>query len=154
MLARLETQKAILEFAADLIGKIPGPILEIGLGKGRTWSHLRLLFPGRRIIVFDRDVHAPAAGTPDPEDLVLGEFAETLPVFRPPSPAAFVHADFGSEDPIQDQETASVIAAALPPMLARQGIVAADRELSIPKLENISFKNNGFPYFLYKALRG
>src|SRR4051812_32560738 len=30
-----------------------GAVLEIGLGNGRTYSHLRELFPERRIVVFD-----------------------------------------------------------------------------------------------------
>lgn len=152
MLARLETQKAALEFAAAQIDRIPGPVLEIGLGKGRTWSHLRMLLPDRRIFAFDREVHAPAAAMPDPDDLVLGDFEETLQAFSPPSPAALAHADFGSEDPVRDRETAAIISAALPSLVASHGIIAADRELPSPKLENIAFTGRPFPYFLYRTV--
>ena len=31
-----------------------GPVLELGLGNGRTFDHLRERLPGRRIVAFDR----------------------------------------------------------------------------------------------------
>ena len=31
-----------------------GPVIELGLGNGRTYDHLRERLPGRRIIAFDR----------------------------------------------------------------------------------------------------
>ncbi len=78
MIARLTTQRRALERAAEEIGGLPGPVLEIGLGKGRTYSHLRKLFPERTIIAFDRDLHAPADAAPAGDDLVLGDFRDTL----------------------------------------------------------------------------
>jgi hypothetical protein len=74
MIARLTMQRDCLDLAARLIGDLPGPVLEIGLGKGRTYDHLRRRLPEREIIALDRDLHAPAAAAPEGDQLVLGEF--------------------------------------------------------------------------------
>ena len=42
---RLEAQRACLDRAAELIRDIDGHVLELGLGNGRTYDHLRGLFP-------------------------------------------------------------------------------------------------------------
>ena len=39
---------------------LPGHVLEVGLGKGRTYDRLRTLFPQRAIYAFDRELHCPA----------------------------------------------------------------------------------------------
>ena len=41
---RLEAQRACLDRAAALIAGIDGAVLELGLGNGRTYDHLRELF--------------------------------------------------------------------------------------------------------------
>ena len=41
---RLEAQRACLNRAAELIGDLEGVVLELGLGNGRTYDHLRELF--------------------------------------------------------------------------------------------------------------
>ncbi|MGH6887075.1 MAG: class I SAM-dependent methyltransferase, partial [Geminicoccales bacterium] len=40
---RLEAQRACLDLAAARIADLPGPVLELGLGNGRTYDHLREL---------------------------------------------------------------------------------------------------------------
>jgi hypothetical protein len=44
---RLEAQRACLGYAAAQIRAIAGPVLELGLGNGRTYDHLRELLPER-----------------------------------------------------------------------------------------------------------
>ena len=51
---RLEAQRACLDRAAALVRGVPGPVLELGLGNGRTYDHLRARLPGRDIFVFER----------------------------------------------------------------------------------------------------
>ena len=51
---RLEAQRACLNRAAALISGIDGIVLELGLGNGRTYDHLRELFPDRDIYVCER----------------------------------------------------------------------------------------------------
>ncbi len=43
---RLTAQRDILNSIIDLVGEIEGPVLEFGLGNGRTYDHLRENFPG------------------------------------------------------------------------------------------------------------
>lgn len=150
MLARLEAQKKTLELAAALVVDVPGPIYEIGLGKGRTWSHLKALFPDRPVVAFDRELHAPAAATPDLDDIRIGEFAKTLPATHAEAPVALIHADFGSEDERVDQETAALLSEILPDFLAPMGIIATDRHLNSRKIDKIPFETGDFPYFLYR----
>ena len=79
MRERLTSQAACLAAAIERIGAIPGLVLEIGLGKGRTYDFLRSRLATREIFAFDRDLHAPAALHPDPAHMVRGEFRTSFP---------------------------------------------------------------------------
>ena len=57
-------------------------MLELGLGNGRTYDHLRELFPDRKIYVCERTVAAHPDCVPPPELLLLGDMRETLPAAR------------------------------------------------------------------------
>ena len=68
---RLEAQRACLNRAAELIRDIDGFVLELGLGNGRTYDHLRELFPDRDILRLRTPRRGPpglraAAGAADP----------------------------------------------------------------------------------------
>ena len=117
MIARLVTQRACLDFAAGRLADMPGLILEVGLGKGRTFDHLRHLFPDRDLYAFDRDVHAPPDVVPAADRLILGDFRITLPqaAARLGRTAAFAHADIGTSKRTLD----AALAAAIAPMLTQ-----------------------------------
>ena len=55
---RVTAQRATLNWVAPLVRAMTGPVLELGLGNGRTYSHLRELFPERDIWVFEFQVAA------------------------------------------------------------------------------------------------
>ena len=55
-IARMQAQRDCLNFLQPLVERQAGPILEVGLGNGRTYDHLRRLFPDRDIFVFERAV--------------------------------------------------------------------------------------------------
>jgi len=97
---RLSAQRACLDWAASAIAGLPGDVLELGLGNGRTYDHLRSLLPDRRIMVFERQVNAHPDCIPPDEDLLLGDFLETLPraVGMVGSAVALIHADTGTGD--------------------------------------------------------
>jgi hypothetical protein len=82
---RLTAQRDILNSIVDLVGKTEGPVLEFGLGNGRTYDHLREHFPDRRIIAFDRDVRSYSSSTPPAENMVTGRSANPA---RPSSASA------------------------------------------------------------------
>ena len=80
---------------------MPGVILELGLGNGRTYDHLRGLFPERDIYVFDRQIDAHPDCIPDDDHMFVGEVVERLPdaAARVGKSAALVHSDIGSGRP-------------------------------------------------------
>ena len=75
---RFTSQRAYLARAAELVAGRPGPVLEVGLGKGRTYDHLRRLMPEREIFAFDHHIHAPPDCVPDEDHVFLGDFRDGL----------------------------------------------------------------------------
>lgn len=159
MIARLATQRACLALAAERIRDVSGPVLEVGLGKGRTYSHLRLLFPARDILAFDRDVHAPEDSRPADDRIVLGDFRETLSVAAASiaAPVALIHADIGTEKRRGDAELAVLVGQTLGPLLAPGGLMVGDRETNPPGCTRldppaVSLPDGiaPWPYFLYR----
>lgn len=128
---RLKAQRACLDRAAELIRDLPGVVFELGLGNGRTYDHLREIFPGREIFVFEREVAAHPDCIPDEDHLFRGDFSDTLPVAveRFPGAVAFVHADVGSANAARDARLAHFIASQLPTLLLPGGLVASDRDV-------------------------
>ncbi len=97
---RMMAQRACLDRAADLVKGVPGPVLELGLGNGRTYDHMRELMPKREIYVFEREVAAHSDCVPPSDYLILGDARETLPMMwdRLPHSAALAHIDMGTGD--------------------------------------------------------
>lgn len=128
---RLEAQRLCLDEASLLVGGRPGHILEIGLGNGRTYDHLRCLFPERHIYCFDRRIAAHPDCIPDDGHMFLGDLAETLPLAaRRLGPAAVLaHADIGSGDRQASLDLAARLAGALPPLLAGGAVIVGDQPL-------------------------
>ena len=79
MIDRLTVQRNALAWAQRAVAGHDGMVLEVGLGKGRTFDHLRHLFPPRDILVFDMWVRVPPDLTPDEDRLFVGDFQETMP---------------------------------------------------------------------------
>ncbi len=63
-IARMVSQRACLNFAIEETAAMSGPVLELGLGNGRTYHHLRELVKGRDIFVFERKVESHPKSTP------------------------------------------------------------------------------------------
>ncbi|MCA0305742.1 MAG: class I SAM-dependent methyltransferase, partial [Proteobacteria bacterium] len=78
-IARMQAQRDCLNFLKPAIDALPGPILEVGLGNGRTYDHLRDLFPGRDIYVFERKVAAHPDCIPADDRLFLGDADQSIP---------------------------------------------------------------------------
>ena len=127
---RTMAQRDCLAEAARLIAPVPGPVLELGLGNGRTYDHLRTLLPEREIFVFDRQIAAHPECIPDSEHMVLGDIRETVPGARGriPGLAALAHCDVGTGDKRASAALAAWLAPALMPLLAPGAIVVCDQE--------------------------
>ncbi len=136
---RLTAQRACLDAACGLIAGMDGPVLEIGLGNGRTFDHLRQSLPDRRIFVFDRQVACHPDCVPEDENLLLGELTDTLVRVGPllPSPAMMVHSDIGTGHADIDAEMAAIMARLLPPLLAPGAVVLSDQDIPLTGAEDI-----------------
>ncbi len=149
---RLTAQRDILNHLAGnrtLPGR--GAILEIGLGNGRTYSHLRELFPDRRIVGFDRTLAAHASSTPAPDDLILGEIAMTAPSFAGQN-AAMVHADIGTGYADKDAATLIWLPNLTAALLAPGGIAVSGLPLHHAELMPLPLPRGveSDRYFLYR----
>ncbi len=154
IIERMLTQRVCLEWAVRELAHLPGPVLEIGLGKGRTYDHLRRLAPERSIFCFDRDVHATPDCVPPSTHLLLGDFRETLPVAmtRIGEPAALVHADVGSENHERDARLVAQIAPLIAELLRPGGLLLSDRAMTLPDWRRVELPEGvgRWEYFIYR----
>ena len=125
---RLEAQRACLNRAAELIREVDGFVLELGLGNGRTYDHLRELFPDRDIYVCERQVAAHPFSMPPADRLLLGDLRETLPAARSrlAGRVALAHLDVGTGDAAANQLLAAELAPLIASLMCDDGIVASD----------------------------
>lgn len=152
---RLEAQRACLDHVATAIAGIAGPVLEVGLGNGRTYDHLRSRLPGREIFVFDRQIDAHPDCVPDASHLFLGDLFDRLPdaIARLGRTATLIHSDIGTGDPARNARIAAALAPLYAQLLAPGGVVASDQEMPAVAWTEMPLPD-GVPlgrYFLYRA---
>jgi hypothetical protein len=155
---RLTAQRACLEAAVALLDGGPGPVLEVGLGNGRTYDHLRELLPEREIFVFDRQIAAHPDCVPDSRHMIQGEFHETIPTAldRLGAPAVLAHCDFGSGDIAVTAVLALWLGPELTALLADGAVVASDQPLQAPGLAALALPDGVAVgrYHLYRYSAG
>ena len=131
---RLMAQRACLDLAARLVDRVPGHVLELGLGNGRTYDHLRERFPDREIFVFEKKISAHPSCIPDDGHLFLGDVLEELPAvterFR--GAVVLIHADIGSGVTEDNRRLAARLSPLLMPLLAPGALVVSDQEMALP----------------------
>ena len=134
---RVTAQKLCLEACAREITGLPGAVVELGLGNGRTFDHLREILPDREIYVVERQPRAHPSCTPDERHLIIGDLAQTLPGLgeRLSDRAVLLHSDIGCGDPQIDATTSRTISHHLPGFLASGAWIASDQRLSAAGLE-------------------
>jgi SAM-dependent methyltransferase len=155
VIRRLRAQRACLQRAAAMIRDLPGPVLELGLGNGRTYDHLRETLPDREIFVFEREVAADPDCVPDAAHLLLGDIHETLPaaVARIGPNVALIHSDLGTGDAELNSRLAAFVAAHLPRLLRPGGVVISDQDLNLEGAEALPLPEGVQPgrYFMCQA---
>ncbi|WP_445682629.1 class I SAM-dependent methyltransferase [Radicibacter daui] len=130
---RMMAQRDCLDYAAGAIADMPGPVLEIGLGNGRTFDHLRGRLPEREIFVFDRQINAHPACIPDSEHMLLGEVEVQLPQLtaRLGPVAALAHVDIGSGDAAANKALAARLSPLVDAAMRKGGIILCDQDLAM-----------------------
>ncbi|MDP7548238.1 MAG: class I SAM-dependent methyltransferase, partial [Alphaproteobacteria bacterium] len=151
---RLQAQKICLDWAAAKIASLPGPVLEFGLGNGRTYDHLRQCLSGRGIFVFERQIASHPDCLPDSRHLLLGDIRETLPdaLIRIGAQAVLAHYDIGNGDKADTAELAAVVGPALAPLLACGALVVSSQALAIPGCSEMPLPEGVAPgrYYIYR----
>ncbi len=133
---RLEAQRACLNRAAALIAGLDGPVMELGLGNGRTYDHLRELFPERDIYVCELRVAAHPDCIPPADRLLLGDMVDTLPAARKAlgSRVALAHFDAGTGDAAANLDLATGLRPLIVPLLRAGAVLATQQVMDGPGL--------------------
>ena len=134
-IARMQAQRDCLNYVKPVIDQLRGPIFEVGLGNGRTYDHLRELFPGRDIYVFDRQVVAHPGCIPPEHRLFLGEARQSIvrAARQLGAVAALIHADLGTGDDAADAAMGAWLGPALDTLAAPGCYVLTDQPLAVAR---------------------
>lgn len=132
---RMQAQRACIELAADLVSGLEGFILELGLGQGRTFDHIRETFPDRKIYLVD-DCMNPADGIEIEHSFAFkGDVVDVLPKLFDQLGAAFsvIHSDIGGSlwnNYTVDSPLISCLESWIPRLTIPNGVVVSNLPVS------------------------
>ncbi len=153
---RLEAQRTVLNWAVAAIQGRNGLVLELGLGNGRTYDHLRALLPDRDIHVFELNPQPNPSSMPPAHLLIVGDMAQTLPAFEKQHGAAavLIHVDVTTGVPEQDAITFAWLPAHAAALAMTGAIVLSGWALEHDQLEAVALPQE-VPegrYFAYRRV--
>ena len=139
LIKRFIAQRDCLNHTATLITGIAGPVFELGLGNGRSYDHLREIFPDREIFAFDRAVSAHPRCIPDADHMIVGDIRETLRYCLPRTggKAALIHVDLGNGDPTYGLALTAWASPLVASRILPNGVVVSDATLDLPEFETL-----------------
>jgi S-adenosyl-L-methionine methyltransferase len=153
---RLEAQRACLNLAACLVRDLDGEVLELGLGNGRTYDHIRELLPDRDIYVCERLVTAHPDCVPPNRFLLLGDMRETLLSARSSlaGHVALAHLDAGNGDNQASRALADELTPLIMPLLRVQGVLVSEPLMEAAQLIPLPMPDGVTPgrYHLYRRI--
>ena len=130
MIRRLSAQRDCLNFA---VAEAPaGDFLEVGLGNGRTYNHLREVAPDRRIWVVDRQMKAHPSSVPPDEDFLQGEADAMLSALSErigKGSIAMAHYDLGIGVEEQDTPLRALMAPLIADLLQPGAVLVANQPM-------------------------
>jgi len=153
---RLKAQRACLDLAARLVQGLDGAVLELGLGNGRTYDHLRELLPDRRIYVCERQVSPHPDCLPPANLLLLGDMRDTLLNAREllADQVALAHLDPGTGDLAASHALAVDLAPLIVPLLRPGGVLVSEPAVAWNGLSPMALPAGVLPgrYHLYRRV--
>jgi S-adenosyl-L-methionine methyltransferase len=130
MLRRFTAQRDGLNWAAQEIAGIGGDVLDMGLGNGRTYDHLREILPDRRVWVIDRVLQCHPSCVPPEADFLQGEAVPMLErLMAEGHKMALAHYDFGFGVKEQDVAEAAAMSPVIASVMTKGGIVVSGQPL-------------------------
>jgi hypothetical protein len=130
MLRRLTAQRDGLNWAAEQIADVPGDALDMGLGNGRTYDHLREILPQRRIWVIDRVLQCHPSCVPPEKDFLQGEAEPMLQRLATEGhKIVLAHYDFGFGVKEKDVAEAAAMSPVIASVMAPGGIIVSGQPL-------------------------
>jgi S-adenosyl-L-methionine methyltransferase len=113
------------------VQRLDGDVLELGLGNGRTYDHLRGLFPDRKIYVCERSVAAHPDCIPPVQFLLLGDMRDTLrgACGQLGGRIALAHLDPGTGDLVASHTLAAELTPLITPLLCPGGVLVSEPAL-------------------------
>lgn len=153
---RLEAQRTCLDLAAHLVRQVGGEVLELGLGNGRTYDHLRQLFPDRKIYVCERQVAAHPNCVPPAEFLILGDMRDTLLSARKALArrVALAHLDPATGEGAASRALAAEVTPLIIPLLRPGGLLVSEPAIAWDGLSPLPLPKSVAPgrYNLYRCV--
>ncbi|EBA18188.1 hypothetical protein RSK20926_10734 [Roseobacter sp. SK209-2-6] len=130
MLRRLTAQRDGLNWAAKMIASLEGDVLDLGLGNGRTYDHLRETCADRRVWVIDRVLQCHPSCVPPAENFLQGEAEPMLDrLALSGHRIALAHYDFGFGVKEKDLAEAVAMSPAVAKVMVKGGIIVSGQPL-------------------------
>lgn len=130
MMRRLAAQRDGLEWGLAQAEGTEGDILDMGLGNGRTYDHLREKAAGRRIWVIDRILQCHPSCVPPKEDFLQGEAEEMLRKLASLNAKVVLgHYDFGFGEKEKDVAEAARLSPIIGAVMAPGGALVSGQPL-------------------------
>lgn len=130
MRRRLTAQIDGLNWAAREIEGVPGDVLELGLGNGRTYDHLREILPDRPIWVIDRVLQPHPSCVPPAQYFLQGEADAMLALLaKRGARMALAHYDFGYGVKEQDVAEGARLSPLIAALMRPGGLVVSQQPL-------------------------
>lgn len=130
MMRRLAAQAEGLEWGLTQIGSLEGDFLEMGLGNGRTYDHMREIAPDRRIWVIDRALNCHESCVPPKADYLEGEAEDMLrKLAEDGAKVALGHYDFGFGVKSKDVAEAARLSDMIAKVMAPNGALMSGQPL-------------------------
>ena len=147
MLRRLSAQRDGLNWAAEQIAALQGDVLDMGLGNGRTYHHMREIMPERDIYVFERAIASHPDSTPPENRVLLGDVFDTLPqaLARFGPTAQLIHADLGGHNAQRNDDFARAISPVIEPLLAEGGLMVSSDRMYFDALREMDLPEGAVP---------